>query len=364
MAISDTINSMKEHVQSAYSQIESMNGTVPTNKNLENLAGAIGTIKTGVDTSDATATEADLLAGKTAYANGAKITGTIETYEGDGSETVNKLASLVDGSLNEITAEDLAGIRTIRSYAFYYSQLLKSVSIPDTVYSIGDYAFYSCTALENINIPPLVSMINQNVFYSCTSLKSIVLPDRVTYIDNSAFYNCNKLENINIPDGVTTIGQSAFNACKSLTNIVLPNSVTSIGNNAFYDCTSLETINIPDGITRINGSIFYNCSAIKTIIIPNGVTRIDNYAFYGCTSLTNLTIPSGVTSINYNALEIGSSTNKATITMLPTTPPTIQSSTFNASYLQKIIVPAGTGATYKAATNWSNFADYIEEATA
>lgn len=62
------------------------------------------------------------------------------------------------------------------------------------------------------------------------------------------------------------------------------------------------------------------------------------------------------------ALRIGGGANEVIITMLPTTPPTIASNTFTAEYLNKIIVPKGTSETYKAATNWSAFADYIEEA--
>ena len=50
--------------------------------------------------------------------------------------------------------------------------------------------------------------------------------------------------------------------------------------------------------------------------------------------------------------------------MKPTTPPEISSNTFTSSKLNKIIVPVGCGEAYKSATNWSNFADYIEETTA
>ena len=44
MAIADTIQSMKTHTQNAYAKIGEKGGTVPVNKNLENLSGAIESI--------------------------------------------------------------------------------------------------------------------------------------------------------------------------------------------------------------------------------------------------------------------------------------------------------------------------------
>lgn len=82
MAISDTLTAMKQNLQAAYNKLQDKGATIPTNKNLENLAGAIETMSTGTDTSDATAVAGDILAGKTAYVASGKVTGTIETWDG------------------------------------------------------------------------------------------------------------------------------------------------------------------------------------------------------------------------------------------------------------------------------------------
>ena len=81
-----------------------------------------------------------------------------------------------------------------------------------------------------------VKYIEESAFANCSGLTSITIPNSVTSIGNSAFSFCSGLTSITIPNSVTSIGNEAFSGCRSLTSITIPNSVTSIGEAAFHVC--------------------------------------------------------------------------------------------------------------------------------
>lgn len=70
-------------ITDAYTAIGNKSGTIPTNKNLQNLAGAIGTISTGIDTSNGNIEPTTVLKGYKGYAKGVAVDGAIETYDGE-----------------------------------------------------------------------------------------------------------------------------------------------------------------------------------------------------------------------------------------------------------------------------------------
>ena len=114
------------------------------------------------------------------------------------------------------------GITYIGKYAF-------------SVHYEYDYEFYDSSSLATVTIPNSVTSIGSHAFYYCSNLTSVTMGNGVTSIGECAFSGCSSLTSVTIPNGVTSIGNSAFNNCTSLTSVTIPNNVTSIGNDALTD---------------------------------------------------------------------------------------------------------------------------------
>ena len=156
---------------------------------------------------------------------------------------------------------------------------ITSVSIPDSVTSIGNLAFGHNSKLTKIDLPDGVTSIGAAAFSGCTGLTSIVIPDGVTEIADYTFQNCTSLTSVTIPDSVKTIAASAFSGCTALTTLKLPAGLETIGENCFADCTALASINIPDSIQTIGDSAFWKCTALTEVNIPEGVTTLGSSIF-------------------------------------------------------------------------------------
>ena len=121
-----------------------------------------------------------------------------------------------------------------------------------------DGVTYSVTS---IGVSAFKARINNH--QACSSLTSITIPNSVTSIGSSAFSGCYRLTSITLPNSVTSISDYAFNNCSGLTSITIPNSVTSIGNFAFSGCSGLTSITIPNSVTSIGYEAFSGCKNME-----------------------------------------------------------------------------------------------------
>ena len=231
-------------------------------------------------------------------------TATLDTYTGEGGDVVipsTFSTRVVDGQTQYISGNDY----TVTAIAagsssngpFYSAQsTLTSITIPETIKTIGNYAFYNCVTLTEINY----NAIEANDLSS-----------------NYVFHNAGRdVEELVVNIGVNVkrlpnyiFGSNLYNYWGNITaiNFAEGSACISIGNNAFTGLSSLQTITIPEGVTSIGSDAFRNCYSLTSITIPSSVTNINRNAFADCFALaevynySSLAIPQGTidSSVGY-----------------------------------------------------------------
>ena len=135
-----------------------------------------------------------------------------------------KLVEVINKSSLNITAGS-----DDNGYVAYYA--IEVHTEDSKIINYNDYLFYSYEGVNylfgyvgedtEIVLPENYNgqsyEIHNSAFRRCTSLKSVTIPDSVTSIGKSAFNGCSGLTSVTIPDSVTSIGDFAFEGCTSLT---------------------------------------------------------------------------------------------------------------------------------------------------
>ena len=183
------------------------------------------------------------------------------------------------------------GVTSIDDLAFNRSNIV-SITIPDSVTSIGESAFGDCSSLTSITIPDSVTSIGESAFYGCVSLPA---EDNLRYAGRYLVGAADKsLSTYTIKEGTKWIGGNAFDDCSSLTSITIGNSVTSIGRSAFYGCSSLTSITIGNSVTSIGHNAFRDCSSLNEITcLATTAPSVTTYTFYNVKQNGLLKVPAG-----------------------------------------------------------------------
>ena len=308
-------------------------------KRLISLLVAVCMMITMLPLSAVTAFAADTSTVRTAIVDGYKYEYTINTE--DDTATITKFLGPVDSEGNvdftnhgpydiNIPSElDHHSVTGLGDYSFateenasplydIHHHYIQSVTIPESVTSIGQSAFESCFSLYSLIIKDAATSIGESAFNGCSHLTTLSLGKNITTIGDYAFQGCSYLTNVTIPQSVTSIGRqafyltdlntltikgpiksmgyAAFAGCTNLTSLSLYDGIQTIGEGAFINSTSLEAVTIPQSVTSIGASAFANCSNLRTITIPEKVTTIESDTFTGCSYLESITLPAGLKS--------------------------------------------------------------------
>lgn len=220
----------------------------------------------------------------------------IDFYNASSNPAVMARSLYINGQLLEEAV--FSDITEIKPYTFASCASIKSISLPNTVKTIGEGAFRG-TSVEELIIPEGTTTINAGAFASCANLKKVVLPSTLTQIYQDAFSNST---NINCVNYTGTIDQWAIMGffheysnpvyySKNLyingelvTEVVLEKA-QYISGHAFVNCESIEHLYLPDGFVQVGWDAFSGCVNLKTVDIPNTATTFVSRAFEGCYGL-------------------------------------------------------------------------------
>ena len=178
---------------------------------------------------------------------------------------------------------------------------IHSVTIPESVTSIGKYAFARCSSLTSLKLGENIKTIGDHAFYYCIKLESVTIPQSVTFMGDCAFTGCAQLNSLTINDAAISIGDWTFDECYKLTTLSLGEKIKTIGDYAFYDCRILNNVTIPQSVTSIGDHAFGACYGMDSFTIKDATTSIGKYAFSDCQSLTTLSLGENITTIGDDA---------------------------------------------------------------
>lgn len=187
MAISDKLTKLATDITNAYDAIDDKGGTIPANKNTDNLENAIRSIESG---------------GTSEYNAKIITTPIVSQYSG------------IVRFIKETPAVDISRLQTTSlSYMFSNAENLETVALFDTS-RVTDFSriFYNCTKLINVPEFNTSNVTNlQSAFSSCSSLSNESLNNILAMCYKSAVTSNNNLMQIGLTSAQADI-------CETLPN--------------------------------------------------------------------------------------------------------------------------------------------------
>lgn len=227
-------------------------------------------------------------------------------------------------------------LTSIGNWTFRGMAALESIVVPNAVTEMGTYAFANDTSLKSAKLSTSCPWLKEGLFSECNALQSITIPSAVTKMDGYMFTNCKTLTSATFEDGTDLIemgygaswknyglfsdcplktlnlgrwlsyntevaSRSPFYSIYALKNLNIGENVKVIDKYMFSYCKGLEEVNLPDNITSVNLWGFRGCTSLKSVRLSEKLSQVGDYGFAECTSLDNVTFPASMTSVASNS---------------------------------------------------------------
>ena len=301
MSIASTIASMQTNLSNAYDKVNDKGGTLPANKNLQNLADAIDSISGGVSTEPQ-----NIFTGATAPLTYLNSTNNVFEYKSDTHNItitgLNNVSIISGNGTKNVTVTINTTSSSDRQTAF----TITCVKGNETLTYNGIEFHYGSTLQSGYCLAVAQSITSNQINYMFIESSSLPIFTSDTALWNNVYSH--QIINIVLSNTITEIGNQFLNWCFAFNQpLTIPNSVTTIGDTGgfMYYCVSFnQPITLSNNLTTICNNFMQSCSAFnQPLTIPNSVTTIGTYFMYGCSAFNRqLTLSNSLTAINSSFL--------------------------------------------------------------
>lgn len=254
----------------------------------------------------------------------------------------------------------------IEDNAFNGCSVLASVSMPESLKSIGKRAFSGCSSLSDISLNDGLTHIGEESFRSCYNLIHINLPSSLKSVEEGAFKDCLNLEGFS-GAGVASDGRSLIfddvlvayaSSGQAKFSYQPPAAISGVGNAVFYNCRNMTGASFGTDVRSIGDEAFYGCGLLADVSFSEGLETIGTGAFAGCFSLKRLSTPSTLRFIGENAF--GEPCGLTELHLKASDPPYVENPLFNSVPADlKIYVPDSALDEYLTSDVWRPLRAYI-----
>lgn len=282
----------------------------------------------------------------------------------DYTETIGTMAFYSCSQLSSVSLGN--SLKTIGKQAFQHGGTLgtfTTIKFPATLETIREEAFADCRYLTSVTLNRGLRTLERCAFWGCDGLKSITLPGSLRIIGDEAFVCCDHLEEVIFTsgDGNGKIGEKCFDNLKQLKRVsFLGPGIETIGRTAFLNC-DIEWLSLPSSLRTVEFGAFYS-NRLTSLVIPEGVVTIETYAFTAQKSgaVQHLILPSTLKTIGdyaFNGLSSGLPADIPTVTCHALVPPACGIEVFSQKTLDsaQLNVPVASLLQYRAAAVWKDF---------